>query len=61
MKKFTLFAIILSFSSFVLIGCSGGDSGGNDASVNTESTVKSDPSKPAAVDNPGGANAPSAL
>ncbi len=54
MKRLTIFAIILSLTSFVLIGCSGGDEGAGDNSVNKESTVKADFNKPAAPDNPGG-------
>jgi hypothetical protein len=53
MKKFILFAIILSISAVFMTGCSKGDEGGADNSVNKESTLQPDFNKPAAVDNPG--------
>jgi uncharacterized protein YcfL len=60
MKKITLFAIILSIFSLLLVGCSGSD-GGADNSVNKESTIKADFNKPAATDNPGGKKADAPL
>lgn len=53
MKKVTLFAIILSLSSFLMVGCSKSDEDVSN-SVNKDSTVKADFSKPASPDNPGG-------
>jgi hypothetical protein len=54
MKKVILFAIILSISGVLVGGCAKSDDGGADNSVNKDSTVKPDSSKPAAKDNPGG-------
>lgn len=61
MKKITLFALILSLSSLMLIGCSGGDDGSSDNSVNKASTIQPDFNKPASPDNPGGKKADAPL
>ncbi len=61
MKKVILFAIILSVSSLFLGGCSGSAADSTNDGVNVQSKLKTDPNKPAAVDNPAGSNAPAAL